>query len=62
MIKLAREDWAEIYYALDSKVKMLELGEYGPTVDDDTDISDWAKHLRRILKKIRPEGERKEKV
>lgn len=44
--QLTKEDWAEIYYALDSKWQ-------SPTCVGD---GSWQRHLRRIMDKIGPDG------
>lgn len=51
-ISLSREDWVEIYYALDSKI--IHIGEYNQVKKEQTR---WAKHLKRIIDKIGPEGD-----
>lgn len=43
-VVLTREDWVEIYYALDSKMINKEQTR-------------WAKHLKRIMDKIGPDGD-----
>jgi hypothetical protein len=43
--KLTKEDWIEIYYALDTKA-------YNIYED-----AKWAAHLRNIMEKIGPDGE-----
>ncbi len=48
-MELTREDWAEIYYALDSKRVLVVQGGYGHQ-------SAWAGHLADIMEKIGPDG------
>jgi hypothetical protein len=65
MLTLSREDWAEIYYALDTKAKLIEDGEYGccehkETPDggdcpEDCD-GEWLRHLQAVMDKIGPDG------
>ncbi len=50
--ELTEADWTEIYYALQTKVAMVERGQYGP----DLRGQDWPAHLRSILEKIGPDG------
>ena len=52
MIDLSREDWAEIYYALDSKVNL--INEHSPK---ERLSKRWIKHLEAIMKAIGPDGE-----
>lgn len=47
---LTREQWVEIYYALDLKAGMVALETYGRD-------SRWAKDLRAIQEIIGPDGE-----
>ena len=55
MISLTREDWAEIYYALETKALTLRQGRYEP---EDTPGQDarWLAHLDAIKEKIGPDG------
>ena len=52
MIDLSREDWAEIYYALDSKVNLIAEGS-----PKDRLSQRWIKHLEAIKDAIGPDGE-----
>ena len=52
MIDLSRQDWAEIYYALDSKVNL--IAENSPK---DRLSQRWIKHLEAIKEAIGPDGE-----
>jgi len=52
MIDLSREDWAEIYYALDSKVNLIAEGS-----PKDRLSQRWIKHLEAIKEAIGPDGE-----
>lgn len=60
MVKLTREQWAEIYYALDSKAGLIENGDYGACDhgEDCTEQCDetWVKDLRAIMAAIGPDG------
>lgn len=50
MYGLTKADWAEIYYALNSK-------EISPTcAGRDRESVEWRKHLREIMRKIGPDG------
>ena len=49
---LTREDWTEIYYALESK--LIHLAEYNQVK---TERIRWEKHLKRIIDKIGPDGD-----
>ena len=58
--ELDEEDCVEIYYALDSRIKMILRGECN-TIEPIEGKSDdgaqlWAEHLGQILEKIGPEG------
>ena len=57
MVVLAREDWAEIYYALDSKLIALKRGAYGADLDPRQNAR-WIAHLKAIKRKIGPDGAR----
>ena len=52
MIDLSRQDWAEIYYALDSKVNL--IAESSPK---DRLSKRWIKQLEAIKDAIGPDGE-----
>ena len=45
MIELTKEDWVEIYYALDSKLAIA-----------DSDF-EWRRHILAIIEKIGPDGQ-----
>ena len=51
MIDLSRQDWAEIYYALDSKVNL--IAENSPK---DRLSRKWIKQLKAIRDAIGPDG------
>ena len=55
MISLTREDWSEIYYALESKSLALQQGKYGPE-DEPGQDTEWIAHLDAIREKIGPDG------
>lgn len=50
---LTAEDWIEIYYALDTKVDLIEKGHY----DDEDPGETWGPHIREIMEKIGPDGQ-----
>ena len=52
MIDLTRQDWAEIYYALDSKVNLIAQGS-----PKDRLSKRWIKQLEAIKEAIGPDGE-----
>jgi hypothetical protein len=52
MIDLSRGDWAEIYYALDSKVNLIAEGS-----PRDRLSKRWIKQLKAIKDAIGPDGE-----
>ena len=59
---LTREDWVEIYYALDTKAKLIEDGDYGESMCDHGEDctacdKEWVAHLRRIMATIGDDGE-----
>ena len=55
MLKMTREDWCEIYYALDSKSLALKQGKYGAP-DKPSDDPKWIAHLEALKHKIGPDG------
>lgn len=55
MIKLIREDWAEIYYALDTKSLAVRQGKYAPEDAPGQDAA-WIAHIEAIKKKIGSDG------
>ena len=57
MINMTPEDWAEIYYALDTKSLALRQGMYDPETEPG-ETAKWIAHLERIKKKIGPDGAR----
>lgn len=55
MIILTREDWSEIYYALESKSLALRQGKYGREDEPGKD-AEWIAHLDAVSEKIGPDG------
>jgi len=55
VIKLTREDWAEIYYALDRKAFAVRRGEYAPEDAHGQDAA-WVAHIEAIKEKIGSDG------
>jgi hypothetical protein len=55
MISLRREDWCEIYYALELKSRTLRNGHFG-TEDYNGQDADWITQLDAIIEKIGPDG------
>lgn len=55
MITLTREDWCEIYYALEAKSLALRQGKYGPE-DEPGQDAEWIAHLEAVKKTIGPDG------
>ena len=55
MISLTREEWCEIYYAIELKSRAIRKGKYG-TEDHRGQDADWVTHLDLIIKKIGPDG------
>jgi len=55
MVKLSREDWIEIYYALESKSEAIERGEYGVEFERGEEAR-WLAHLSAIKGKIGDDG------
>ena len=55
-VTLSREDWAEIYYALDSKRIAVVNGEYGSEIEAGENRR-WTAHLDDIIERIGPDGE-----
>jgi hypothetical protein len=57
MMVLKREDWAEIYNALDTKLLALKRGAYGRELESRQDAK-WIAHLEAIKRKLGPDGMR----
>ena len=55
MIKLTSEDWREIYYALDTKARLVMEGTYHPE-DRPGEDAQWIAHIKRIMKEIGDDG------
>ena len=55
MVNLTREDWSEIYYALESKSLALRQGKYG-SEDEPGQDAEWIAHLDALREKIGPDG------
>jgi hypothetical protein len=58
MIELTKEDWVEIYYALDTKIGKIEAGDYNGFEPTESSPVNWAKHLQSIMEKIGPDGDK----
>jgi hypothetical protein len=55
MLSLTREDWSEIYYALEAKSSALRQGKYGPEEEPGQD-AEWIAHLDAVREKIGSDG------
>lgn len=55
MINLTREDWSEIYYALETKSRVLRQGRYG-LEDKPGQDGKWIAHLEAVKQAIGPDG------
>jgi hypothetical protein len=55
MISLTREDWCEIYYALEAKSLALQQGRYGREDEPGQDTK-WIAHIDAIREIIGPDG------
>jgi hypothetical protein len=55
MIRLTRKDWAEIYYALETKSLALRQGKYGPE-DNGRQDAEWIAHIEAVKQTIGPDG------
>jgi hypothetical protein len=55
MINLTQEDWAEIYYALETKSLAVRQGKYNPE-DSPGQNAEWITHLDALIEKIGPDG------
>lgn len=55
MIGLSRDDWSEIFYALESKALAVRQGQYGSEDAAGAD-SKWIAHLDELRQKIGPDG------
>ena len=55
MIRLTRKDWAEIYYALETKSLALRQGKYGPQ-DKARQDAEWIAHIEAVKQTIGPDG------
>jgi hypothetical protein len=56
MVILTPEDWAEIYYALETKLRTIKTNFYRE--DRLGDDAAWIEHLNRIKRRIGPDGRR----
>jgi len=54
-MKLTKDDWIEIYAALESKERLIERGDYGEG-DHPSDNDKWRAHLNLIIEKIGGDG------
>lgn len=50
-IKLSKEQWIEIYYALDTKINLMKDGFFGPE-DKRGDNKRWAEDMKEIMELI----------
>jgi len=55
MIRLTRKDWAEIYYALETKSLALRQGKYG-SENKVREDAEWLAHLEALKQAIGPDG------
>jgi len=55
MISLTREDWAEIYYALETKSLALRQGKYAPE-DKRGQDAEWIAHIETVKQTIGSDG------
>jgi hypothetical protein len=55
MISLTREDWSEIFYALESKSLAVRQGQYGSEDASGADAK-WMSHLDELRQRIGPDG------
>ena len=55
MIILTREDWCEIYCALETKSLALRQGRYGPE-DEPGQDAEWIAHIEAVKQAIGPDG------
>jgi len=55
MISLTREDWSEIFYALESKALAVRRGRYGSEEAPGADAK-WIAHLDELRQMIGPDG------
>lgn len=51
--RLTKSDWAEVFYALQTKRVAILKGQYAAPIDSDFDAQGWADHLGKISEKIR---------
>lgn len=50
-VPLSRRDWEEIFYALETKAKLVKDGYYGPE-DKPGEDGEWISHMKAIMRKI----------
>ena len=55
MIGLSRDDWSEIFYALESKYLAVKRGRYGSEDASGADAK-WIAHFDELRRKIGPDG------
>lgn len=59
--RLSALDWQEIFYALETKAHAIKKGHYNMPDDRPQEYAfrrKWSRHLRRIMRKIGPDGRR----
>ncbi len=54
MVTLTPEDWTEIYYALDTKLRTIKSSFYPE--DRLGENAAWIAHLKRIKRRLGPDG------
>ncbi len=52
-VELTSDDWAEIYFSLETKKSLVESGQYADPCED----KKWTAHIGAIMAKIGPDGE-----
>jgi hypothetical protein len=55
MVDLTREDWSEIYCALETKLLALRQDKYKPE-DESGQDAEWITHIEAVRGKIGPDG------
>lgn len=50
--EFTREEWAELYYAVEYKARLIKEGFYGPDGQDGVCNAEWSAQLQGICEKI----------
>ena len=54
-ISMTKDEWIEVYYAIETKANAIDAGKYGPDGLDGVCNSEWVGQLRSAMDKIKTE-------